>query len=228
MDPVKSAYGNLDIDDTKGAITILAYRTGAHFGGHTHLAFEYPDAKGFASTDYRHVVFHLVAMGGGCSQSGSGTEAGVLKQVPVKGGKYGYVGDHSAHRRAQRKAKKGQTLPPAKSYKLLPIGNWERNLPNNTNWTTKKFRCRTVQVKPSVAKNAHMICRKMAKGETIEGIESQRFHKFRTKGTNCVQFAMQVLQKFGIQPNFAMKLWAWTSPPEALKVGRLLYGGRKW
>jgi len=228
MEPIKSAYSNHMINDKNGAVTILAYRTGAHFGGHTHLAFEYPDAMGFSGTAYRHVVFHLVAMGGGCDQSGSGTEAGVLKQVQVGKGKFGFAGDKSAFKRAQRKAKKGQVLPPKKSYRLLPLGNRERDMPSDASWTTKKFRSRTVLVKPSVAKKGHMICRKMAKGEVIEDIESRRFHKFRTKGTNCVQFAMQVLKKIGVQPNFTMKLWALTSPPEALKLGRLIHGGRKW
>jgi hypothetical protein len=229
LEPVKSAYNDkIEIDDKNAAVTILAYRTGWHIGGHTHLAFEYPDSKGYSGTAYRHVVFHLVAMGGGCDQSGSGTKAGVLKQVPVTGGRYGFVGDKSAYKKAQKKAKKGQQLPPEKSYKLLPVGNWDRNLPNDTSWTTKKYRSRTVQVKPTVAKSGHLLCRKMAKGVKVEGIESSRFHKFLWTGTNCAQFAFQVLKNLGIEPDSTMEFHVLTSPPEAIKRGRLIHGGKKW
>jgi hypothetical protein len=83
-------------------------------------------------------------------------------------------------------------------------------------------------VRPGDAKKGHMLCRKMAKGQTIEGIESKKFHKFLLKGTNCVWFAMQVLEKIGVKPDKTMMVFALTSPPEALKLGRLTYLGKRW
>ena len=56
-----SAYNNtIAIDDDNGAVTMLAYN--APIGGHTHLAFEYIEKAG----NYRHHVFHLVALESGC------------------------------------------------------------------------------------------------------------------------------------------------------------------
>ena len=231
MDEMKSAYNkNIVVDDTHGAVTIIADRTGAHFGGHTHLAFEYPDNRTYSTPlAYRHLVFHLVAMKGGCDQSGRGTKAGVIKQAQVAKGKFGYVGDASGYKIAQRKIKDETKRPPESSYRLLPDGNWGRDMPNNTNWATKEFRSRTVQVPPGIAKKGKDLCRKLTKGKTIEGIESKKFHKFQWfGGTNCVQFAIQVLEQLNIRPDKTFKWHALFSPPHAIKKGKLIYKGKTY
>ena len=227
MKAVTSAYSNIEISDTAGAVTILAYRTGWHFGGHTHLAFEYPDQYGFANTGYRHVVFHLVALGGQSGQNCSGTSAAVLKQVPVGDGRYGFVGGEGALKKAtQRLAKSGKEMTEELKgrYGLKDLGNWERNMPNNAEWCTSKFRSKGISVPPAVAKKGHLLCRKVAKGNEVEGLESSRFHKLSpAKGTNCVRFALSVLRLIDVHPNWVMKFYALTSPPEAVRRGRLLY-----
>jgi hypothetical protein len=221
---MKSAYdSSKTIDADHGAVTILAYRTGWHFGGHTHLAFEYTDLGA-----YWHVVFHLVALGGQCGQSCTGTTAAILKQVPVGAGRFGFVGGAGAVEKARRR---GATITDEnrEDYLLRPVGDYERNLPNNSSWTTTKYRSRTIVVPMAIAKKGRLICRKMAQGisdDETAGIEGQRFHKTtRSKGTNCVQFALQVLEAIEIQPNWVMKFYARTSPPEAIKLGRLQYIG---
>ena len=227
MEPIKSAYSDIMINDTQGAVTILAYRTGWHFGGHTHLTFEYAYGRDLVRTDYRHVVFHLVALGPGCDQMCTGTKATVLKQVPVGSKKYGFVGGKGAFEKAKQKAKKRGDSPSDLNevqYQMHPVDNWERNLPANDEWTTEKYRSRSVKVPTSVAKKGHLLCRKLAQGKTEEGLETKKFHKiFRTSGTNCVQFAMQVLNKIDVAPNWVMKFYAATSPPEAIKLGKLNY-----
>ena len=39
---------------------------------------------------------------------------------------------------------------------------------------------------------------------------------------------MQVLEKIGVKPDKTMMIFALTSPPEALKLGRLTYLGKHW
>jgi len=227
MDPVKSAYSDIKINDQIAAVTIVAYRTGWHFGGHTHLAFEYPDAHGFSGTAYRHVVFHLVALGSGCNQMCTGTKATVLKQVPVGGKKFGFVGGDGALQKARQRAHKAdRTIKKEEevNFQLHPLNNWERNLPNDDSWTTKKYRSQSVEIPPAIAKNGRLLCRKLAKGEEVEGVESKKFHKLDPlRGTNCVRFALQILHKIDIRPDWIFKFQSKFSPPEAIKLGTLKY-----
>ena len=227
MKPIKSAYSDIMINDQTAVVSIIAYRTGWHFGGHTHLAFEYPDAQGFSGTAYRHVVFHLVALGGGYNQMCTGTSATVLKQVPVGRGRYGFVGGAGALQKGKQRARKaGRTVTKEEevNFQLHPINNWERNLPNDDSWTTTKYRCQSVSIPPSIAKKGRMLCRKLAKGETTEGVETKKFHKMTpSKGTNCVRFAMQILQKINVRSDWVFKFHAKFSPPEAIKRGTLRY-----
>ncbi len=227
MKETKSAYSDIMINDQTAAVTIVAYRTGWHFGGHTHLAFEYPDASGFSGTSYRHVVFHLVALGGQYNQMCTGTSAAILKQVPVGKDRFGFAGGASALQKAkQRHAKIGQTMTKGEEvrYQLHQINEWKRNLPNDDTWTTKKYRSQGVKIPPAKARKGRMLCRKLAKGETIEGVESKKFHKLSSsQGTNCVRFAMQILQQIDIQPDWKFKFHSNFSPPEAIKRGTLNY-----
>jgi len=231
---MNSAYdSSITINDDHGAVTILAYRTGWHFGGHTHLAFEYIEVTGV----YRHVVFHLVALGGQYGQMCTGTSATVLKQVPIRGDQgqirtYGFVGGEGAFQKAQQRAqRRGQQLAEdsREDYMLGELYDYERNLPNNDNWTTKSYRSRTIRVPTEVSRKGRFICRKLIKGvddDETAGIETQRFHKLdRKKGTTCMLFAMQVLVAIDIIPNTVMQFHAIFSPPEAIKSGRLYYIG---
>ncbi len=159
-----------------------------------------------------------------------------LKQVTVgkpklgEKHKYGFVGK-DAFEKAQQKAKKNKNSLPESStihYQMLPFNSWERNLPANDEWTTTNYRCRSVKVPASIAKKGHLLCRRLAQGKTEEGIETKKFHKTsKRKGTNCVKFAMQVLEKINVAPNWVMKFYAATSPPEALRLGRLNYIAKK-
>ncbi|MEJ1335805.1 MAG: hypothetical protein RPU37_07115 [Candidatus Sedimenticola sp. (ex Thyasira tokunagai)] len=225
-----SAYDRtIVIDIQNGAVTMIAYS--AAIGGHTHLAFEYMNDAGI----YQHVVFHLVALKSGCDQDCKGTEAAVLKQISLGNSKYGFAGDVGGYRKATAKFK--DKVFNEDDFKLLPIDNYERNLPNNVDWTKKnnedkKYKAQTISVPTAVAKKGRLVCRKLSSGldEEItrgidtDGIESERFHRTKTKkGTNCVKFAMQVLRAIEIQPNWIMKLHAHTSPPRAIQFGKLRY-----
>lgn len=228
----QSAYDRqVTIDEDHGAVTMLAYT--AFIGGHTHLAFEY-----MRGDDYWHVVFHLCACGGGfCGQSCTGTTACILKNVPIGKTendviKYGYVGGEGAYNYALRKHKGPNTLD-SDDYELKDLGAHERNLPNDDGWTNGKgYESKTISVMTDTAKKGHRLCRHLIDGSgtdkypdlhiLAQGIETERFHKTnRRKGTNCVQFAMQVLEALHIYPNKTMKFHAWSSPPRAIKYGKL-------
>ena len=230
----RSAYdAQKVIDGDSGAVTMLAYK--AFVGGHTHLCFEY-----MKDSEYNHLVFHLCALGGGfCGQSCTGTTACVLKNVPVGRNtegevtKYGYVGGQSAFDRAVRKHK-GTNILDKDDYELKDLGNRERNLPNNAGWTSGGYESKTVRVLTDTARKGHRLCRHLIDNSGTDrfpdlatlarGIETERFHKTnKRKGTNCVQFAMQVLEALDIRPNKTMKFHAWSSPPRAIKYGKLIY-----
>jgi len=155
------------------------------------------------------------------------TSATVLKQVPVGRGRYGFVGGAGALQKGKQRARKaGRTVTKEEevNFQLHPINNWERNLPNDDSWTTTKYRCQSVSIPPSIAKKGRMLCRKLAKGETTEGVETKKFHKMTpSKGTNCVRFAMQILQKINVRSDWVFKFHAKFSPPEAIKRGTLRY-----
>jgi hypothetical protein len=153
--------------------------------------------------------------------------------VPVGNDKFGFVGGPNALVKArqltERANKKNSTNKVIRredeaKYKLRPLDDRERNLPNDPSWTTKKFRSQSVSVPTATVKKGRMLCRKLSKGESEAGIESARFHKLDAKkGTNCVQFAMQILEKINIVPGWLFKFHAKFSPPEAIRRGSLSY-----
>ncbi len=227
MKPRTCAYeDSITITDSNAAVTIVAYHHWLGLGGHTHLAFEYPTSIGFSgSSVYRHVVFHLVSLGGGCGQLFKGTGATVLKQVRTASGGYGYAGGDGAVGYAKKKyGEENVGEEREEGFRVLSFDDRERDLPNNDEWLRAEYASQSVPVPPAIAKKGHLLCRRLSLGGTEEGIESQRFHKlYRSKGTNCVRFAVDVLRKLDIEVNHVFVTRAKTSPPKAIEQGTLAY-----
>ncbi len=208
-----SAYTNQPIPQGKWCITIITFpgpsgsggdSSGASFGGHAHLAFEWLTSGGTAT---KHVVFHLV---------GSRREA-----VPAAHMVYNVA---SVERFIVKPA--GTRSSGNRSNHTASLG--EQNSSTPTNWFgNKTINTSSILVDSSKGIKALGLCRRMTagvQGERTGNIEDQNFSLIGANiglGTNCITFCQQVLREIGVEMDWKMYAASFLSSNAAMKLGSL-------